>query len=47
MTEPGLDFAFLQFIGATPESQKRWQRFYVPQRRLHAVLDLGCGPAIS
>jgi SAM-dependent methyltransferase len=44
MTEPGLDFAFLQFIGATPESQKRWQRFYVPQfAGCTRVLDLGCG----
>jgi SAM-dependent methyltransferase len=44
MSEPGLDYAFLQFIGATPESQKHWQRFYVPMfAGCHDVLDLGCG----
>lgn len=44
MSEPGLDYAFLQFIGATPESQKHWQRFYVPMfAECRDVLDLGCG----
>lgn len=44
MSEPGLDYAFLQFIGATPESQKHWQRFYVPMfAECRDVLDVGCG----
>jgi len=44
MSEPGLDHAFLQFIGATPESQKHWQRFYVPLFvGCRDALDVGCG----
>jgi len=44
MDEPGLDHAFLKYIGYNPEIQKAHQRFYVPffagsQR----VIDLGCG----
>lgn len=41
---PGLDYAFLRYIGVTPEGQKRIQGFYLPFfAGCRRVLDLGCG----
>lgn len=40
----GLDYAFLRYIGVTPEGQKRIQGFYLPFfAGCRWVLDLGCG----
>jgi SAM-dependent methyltransferase len=42
--EAGLDHAFLQYIGVTPESQRQIQRFYLPFfQDCRRVVDLGCG----
>ncbi|MFQ6058237.1 MAG: class I SAM-dependent methyltransferase [Anaerolineae bacterium] len=42
--EVGLDHAFLQYIGVTPEGQRQIQRFYLPFfQRCRRVVDLGCG----
>ena len=42
--EPGLDFAFLKYIGVTPESQIPIRRFYLPMfAGCQHVVDLGCG----
>lgn len=42
--ESGLDFAFLQYIGVTPESQIPIRRFYLPMfAGCQRVVDLGCG----
>jgi SAM-dependent methyltransferase len=44
MSEPGLDFAFLKYIGYRPELQQAHLRFYVPFfTRCQSVVDLGCG----
>jgi len=44
MSEPGIDYAFLRYIGATPEGQKRIQSFYLPFfAGCQKVVDLGCG----
>lgn len=44
MSEPGLDHAFLAYIGHDPDRQKAHQRVYVPFfEGCKRVLDLGCG----
>jgi len=44
MTEPGLDYEFLRYIGVTPERQKLHQRFYLSFfAGCQTVIDLGCG----
>ncbi len=45
MAYPGLDDAFLRYIQATPEAQRRIQSFYLPffQGRPGPVVDLACG----
>ena len=44
MTEPGLDYAFLRYVGVTPEGQRQHQRFYLPFfAACRTVVDLGCG----
>ncbi|MCJ7737877.1 MAG: class I SAM-dependent methyltransferase [Anaerolineae bacterium] len=43
-TFPGLDFAFLDHFGVTPENQRRVQSRYVPYfRTCETVVDLACG----
>lgn len=43
-SEQGLDYEFLRYIGVTPETQKRIQRFYLPLfEGCELVVDLGCG----
>lgn len=40
----GLDYDFLRYIGAEPETQKRIQGFYLPFfEGCKTVVDLGCG----
>lgn len=42
--EPGLDFAFLQYIGVNSENQRPLRRFYLPMfEGCRRVADLGCG----
>jgi len=45
MEHPGLDDAFLRYIRATPENQRRIQSFYLPffHQCRGRVLDLACG----
>jgi hypothetical protein len=45
MEYPGLDDAFLRYIQATPENQRRIQSFYLPffVERQGLVVDLACG----
>jgi O-antigen chain-terminating methyltransferase len=44
MTEPGLDYEFLRYIGVNPAGQKEHQRFYLPFfAGCESVVDLGCG----
>ncbi len=45
MEYPGLDDAYLRYIQATPENQRRVQDFYVPffTRCAGQVVDLACG----
>jgi len=45
MKYPGLDDAFLRYIGATPENQRRIQSFYIPffANCPGLVVDLACG----
>jgi SAM-dependent methyltransferase len=46
MTEPGLDFEFLRYIGVNPKDQQQHQRFYLPFfAGCQKVIDLGCGDA--
>ncbi|MFQ5578632.1 MAG: class I SAM-dependent methyltransferase [Anaerolineae bacterium] len=42
--EPGLDHAFLQYIGVTSENQTAVRQFYLPMfNGCRRVADLGCG----
>lgn len=44
MIEPGLDYAFLRYIGGTSEGQKQHQRVYLSFfAERQTVIDLGCG----
>jgi SAM-dependent methyltransferase len=44
MTEPGLDYEFLRYIGVNPAGQKEHQSFYLPFfAGCGKVVDLGCG----
>jgi SAM-dependent methyltransferase len=44
MSETGLDYEFLQYIGHNSEAQKEHQRFYLQFFEGHQrVVDLGCG----
>ncbi len=45
--EPGLDFAFLQYIGVNEESQLPIRRFYLPMfKGCRRVADLGAGHGV-
>lgn len=44
MTQPGLDYEFLRYIGVNTAGQKEHQRFYLPFfAGCRKVVDLGCG----